>query len=215
MSLASRPKTPAPKYDESVFINCPFDDGYKPLFEAVVFAVLNCGYTPRCALELSNSGQVRIGKINDLIAGCRFGIHDISRTEPDPVNHLPRFNMPLELGLFLGCQTFGGHKHKHKSCLIFDFEKYRYQKFISDIAGQDIKAHGQSPERIIKGIRDWLRPHSPHPLPGGQHFADLFAAFQAVLPNLCHRQNLVRDELEFVDLVAMIRATSTPGRPAP
>lgn len=154
-------RSPAPGYDESVFINCPFDEGYKPLFEAVVFTVLNCGYTPRCALELSDSGQVRIAKINALIAGCRFGIHDVCRTELDPVNSLPRFNMPLELGLFLGCQTFGSRKHRDKSCLIFDTERYRYQKFVSDIAGQDIKAHGQDARRVIKGIRDWLPFSAP------------------------------------------------------
>jgi hypothetical protein len=26
------------KYDKGVFINCPFDAQYKPLFEAIVFA---------------------------------------------------------------------------------------------------------------------------------------------------------------------------------
>lgn len=30
------------RYDRRVFINCPFDAQYKPLFEAIVFAVRDC-----------------------------------------------------------------------------------------------------------------------------------------------------------------------------
>ena len=84
-------------YSTSVFINCPFDNQYKALFEAVVFAVAECGFQPRCALEVEDASEVRIEKIFKIIAGCRYGIHDISRTEPDRTSGLPRFNMPFEL----------------------------------------------------------------------------------------------------------------------
>lgn len=30
-------------YDENVFINCPFDTDYEPIFNAVVFATLSAG----------------------------------------------------------------------------------------------------------------------------------------------------------------------------
>ena len=43
--------TGAAAYDENIFLNCPFDDAYKPIFEALVFAAFDCGYVPRCALE--------------------------------------------------------------------------------------------------------------------------------------------------------------------
>jgi hypothetical protein len=58
---------------------------------------------------------------------CRFGIHDISRIEHDTVNHLPRFNMPFELGLFLGARHFGGRPQRGKHCLVLEAERYRYQ----------------------------------------------------------------------------------------
>ena len=89
-------------YKRQVFINCPFDAEYLPLFRIIVFVVNACGYHVRCALESQDAGEVRMVKILRLIRECQFGIHDISRTELDPANGLPRFNMPLELGLFLG-----------------------------------------------------------------------------------------------------------------
>ena len=73
---------PSEDYDRNVFVNCPFDDDYRRLFEAVVFAVYDCGYIPRCALEIEDASEVRIDKIIKIIGDCRFGIHDISRTEP-------------------------------------------------------------------------------------------------------------------------------------
>lgn len=128
-------------YNDNVFLNCPIDSLYKRLFDAMVFAVHDCGFIARCALEEADASQVRIEKIYNIIEECRFGIHDISRTESDHVSGFPRFNMPLELGVFLGAKKFGIHEHKRKKCLVVDREPYRYQKFISDISGQDIQAH--------------------------------------------------------------------------
>jgi len=60
---------PHPEYEQSVFINCPFDPEYAPLFEAIVFAVHDAGFRP------------------------------------------------------------------------FDSERYRFQKFVSDLSGQDTHQH--------------------------------------------------------------------------
>jgi hypothetical protein len=189
-----------PAYDLSVFINCPFDDAYIPLFRAAVFTVFDCGFIPRCALEVYNSGQVRIDKIFRIIDECRFGLHDISRTELDTASGLPRFNMPLELGIFLGAQRFGGGRHKRKNCLVLDLDRYRYQKFISDIAGQDIAAHRGEVAPLIRTIRDWLRSASGQTqMPGGTVLAKRFEAFQLVLPDLCRRVPLEISELTFSD----------------
>jgi hypothetical protein len=133
----------AEDYAQNVFINCPFDDKYKPLFDAAVFAILLAGFEPRCALEASNAGQARLYKIMDMIAGCRYGIHDISRTESSR-GRLPRFNMPLELGLDLGCWRYGSGHLGDKRLLIMDRTPHRYQKFISDIAGHDVVSHSNS-----------------------------------------------------------------------
>lgn len=50
----------AENYNRSVFINCPFDETYAPLMRAIVFAVVNCGFFPRCALESADASEIRI-----------------------------------------------------------------------------------------------------------------------------------------------------------
>lgn len=205
-------------YDLSVFVNCPFDDDYKPIFEALVFAVHDCGFVARCALEVTDTAQVRIDRLFDLIEACRYGLHDISRTELDDKNHLPRFNMPLELGMFLGARRFGAEHQRHKACLVLDHESYRYQKFCSDIAGQDVKAYGVDrhgdtilaenwPLEAIRIVRNWLRSVETTPdvrIPSGGKIADRYVAFLDDLPAYCEAANLDLDDLTYSDYTALV-----------
>jgi len=189
------------QYDDHVFINCPFTPDYKSLLQAIVFAVADCGFVPRCALESSDFTEPRIEKIVRIISECRYGIHDISATEVDPANSLPRFNMPLELGIFLGSQRFGSPKHRKKACLVLDRERYRYQKFCSDIAGQDPKAHNGDPNMAIKCIRDWLRGERPTMrYPSGKRMGKRYASFRDDLPDLCTITGFDQDDLTINDL---------------
>jgi hypothetical protein len=187
-------------YEINVFINCPFDRGYKPLFNSVVFATIYCGFRARCALEIDDGSQVRIDKIFAAIEECRFGIHDLSRTQLDRTTNLPRFNMPLELGMFLGAKRFGDTLQKRKQCLILDREAFRYQKYISDIAGQDIRAHDSTEKKTISIIRDWLRNCSGNTnLPGGSEISQQYERFKLQLPVLCRKMRLKRAEVTFND----------------
>ena len=83
-------------YTDRVFINCPFDEEYRPLFPALVFVVHACGMTARTALEADNGAEVRIEKIVRIIRECCHSVHDISRVELDADSGLPRMNMPFE-----------------------------------------------------------------------------------------------------------------------
>lgn len=196
----------SPQYEHNVFINCPFDAAYRPLFEALVFAVYDCGCTAHCAQEIDDASQVRIEKLGKIIAGCKFGIHDISRTELDATTGLPRFNMPLELGMFLGAKRFGRAEQKNKVCLILDTEPYRYQKFISDISGQDIHAHQGKPEQAIRVVRNWLSNATPKSviIPGGTAIAKRYTLFRQELPTMCAKLRLQEDELTFRDYAAQV-----------
>jgi hypothetical protein len=193
-------------YSRSVFLNAPFDRGYRPLFRAIVFAVFDCGFVARCSWESADGSQARLEKIYELIEECRYGIHDISRTELDVSTHLPRFNMPLELGVFLGAKRYGKGRQREKSCLILDRERHRYQRFCSDISGQDIEAHAGQPRQAIRSVRDWLsNATSPRRslMPGGAAVATRYDAFDALLPTLCRRRKLEPDELIFNDFAAL------------
>ncbi|HTI92179.1 MAG TPA: hypothetical protein VL727_16410 [Puia sp.] len=33
-------------YNDSVFINCPFDDEYVPILRAIIYTVYRCGFSP-------------------------------------------------------------------------------------------------------------------------------------------------------------------------
>jgi hypothetical protein len=195
-----------PGYNDSVFINCPFDTEFKTLFHALVFAVHDCGFVARCAMEVDDGSQVRIDKIFRIIEQCRYGIHDISRTQLDAGSGLPRFNMPLELGMFLGAKRFGRPQQRDKRALILDEEQYRYQKFCSDIAGQDISAHNGDPEKAITVVRDWLRSATKEAavIPSGEHMAERYRFFCTELPAMCANSRLNPDSLIFVDFVRLV-----------
>lgn len=186
-------------YNFNVFVNCPFDLRYRRFFRAVVFSVIDCGFVPHCGLEISDSSVERLGKLFDLIANCRLGIHDISRTQLDSKNRLPRFNMPLELGMFLGAKRFGLGLQKKKNCIIMDSGMYRYQKFISDIAGKDIKAHENDVGKIIRIVRDWLASYSNALIPGATKMREKYNEFLSQLPQQCAALHLVPKELTFID----------------
>ncbi len=198
--IASEEPIPVAGYQDNVFINCPFDGQYKPLFDALVFAVHGAGFVARSALEISDATQNRYDKILKIISECRYGVHDISRTEPDSETLLPRFNMPLELGLFLGCKRFGDGIQSTKSCLIVDREPYRYQKFISDLAGQDIYSHENNPEEAIGLVRNWLFTESKRAgIPGKEAMSLRYRRFREQLPEICAEMEIQVGELTFKD----------------
>jgi hypothetical protein len=188
-----------------VFVNCAFDAAFRPTFEAIIFAVMRSGCRARCALETDDASENRFSKIQRIIADCTYGIHDISRTETDGTPALPRFNMPLELGLFLGAKRYGNAAQKRKVVLILDTEQYRYQRFISDLAGQDIHAHGGDPSRAIEEVANWLRAQSGlAAVPGGHRIAADYQLFRTAFPEMLKSLDLHSSDMKFSDLVAVI-----------
>jgi hypothetical protein len=91
-----------------------------------------------------------------MIDQCKYGVHDISRVQLDKHSRLPRFNMPFELGIFHGAKHLALGRHRAKQCLVLERYKYRYQKYLSDLAGIDVSAHEDSDRKLIISVRDWL-----------------------------------------------------------
>jgi hypothetical protein len=186
-----------------VFINCPFDRRYQKFFDALVFAIIRCGFVARCAREIDDGGGTRIDKIMNLIEECPYGIHDISRTELDTKSRLPRFNMPLELGIFLGAKRYGSDVQKKKLCLILNRDSFRYQRFISDISGHDIHSHELDIPKLITHVRDFLRTIGDH-VSGGARICEDFEKFQKDKIEICKHLDLDWKNLTFHDQTFVI-----------
>lgn len=193
-------------YNYSVFINCPFDDNYKNILYCIIFAVQDCGYIPRCSLEIDNASLIRISKISQIIKKSKLSINDLSRTELDKITGLPRFNMPFELGIFIGAKLFGSKMQKNKTCLILDRDKYRYRKYISDISGQDIRAHRNDIKTVILIVRDWIQNNrtDKYIAPGGEYIYRRYIAFMKDLPKICNAYHLNPRKLIFNDFVKIV-----------
>lgn len=165
-----------------------------------MFAIYACGFRPRCALEVDDSSENRLAKIESIIQQCRFGIHDISFMIIDPNTRLPRFNMPFELGIFMAAKRFGEGEQKRKVALILDSEGYRYRDALSDISGQDIQFHSNDQRKAIRIVRDWLQScRQRQRLLGGHHIAEQYIAFSTQLPAASATLKLRHDELTYAD----------------
>ena len=94
------------KYENSVLINCPFDDSFiNDLLKPTLFFLIYNGYNPRLSLEISDSGQVRLEKITEIIKNCKYSIHDLSIVKAKKVNEYARMNMPFELCIDYGLRN--------------------------------------------------------------------------------------------------------------
>ena len=185
-------RTPKPPASKAVFINCPFDDGFKPILRAMVFTIIASGYHPRCALDATDGAEIRVGKIATMIGECDWGIHDLSRVEVD-AGGVPRFNMPMELGLHLGARLFGESRHRRKRASILEAEPHRYDAALSDISGQDIETHGNDPDQAIRCVRNWLSEHrrrNAPPLPGVAAMQGDYRLFQVEVAALLEARRL-------------------------
>lgn len=204
----ANPHAAKPPASKAVFINCPFDNGFKPIFRAMVFAVISSGYHPRCALDATDGAEIRVSKIAKLIGECDWGIHDLSRVEISTAG-VPRFNMPMELGLHLGARLFGAGRHRRKRALILEAQPHRYDAALSDISGQDIEVHANDPGQAIRCVRNWLSEHrSPNepPLPGAVAMQGDYGKFQADADALLVARRLdPLDDLTHSDFLFTVR----------
>src|SRR5271163_3937673 len=109
----------------AVFLNVPYDKEFIELFLAYISGIVVLGMVPRAALEIPGS-QRRLDRILDIVADCKYSIHDLSRVELDSTPPpTPRFNMLLELGLSVAFQEYSSHWHEW---FIFETINWRQQK---------------------------------------------------------------------------------------
>ena len=191
-------------YEKNVFINCPFDDDYNEIFNAILFTVHRCGFILRCSKEYEDSGSIRIKNIVNLIRESKYCIHDLSRVTLSRTNKLPRFNMPLELGICIGAIDFGRADQKQKEYLIIESKQFRFREFISDLSGQDIKAHNDKIEGAIKVVRNYLSDKSDDSIPSASIVNREYEDFKFNLPDLCAVHKWIVDELKFSEYSSLV-----------
>lgn len=190
-------------YNDSVFINCPFDKEYGKFFHALVFTIYRCGFLPRCAKEIDDAMTSRIDKILKIIEKCKYGIHDISRVNIDR-NEFSKLNMPFELGLFWGASKLGNAKQKEKIATIIVGNEYDLGKYFSDLNGVHIKKYKNNEIKLIIETRNWLLKSSrSRTIPGHYTLIKDFKKFYKALPHICNKLGLHLN-LDFIDLSIII-----------
>ena len=143
-------------FEKCVFVNCPFDEDYEPILQAILFCILYLDFHPRISTERSDSLESRIEKIQDLIKESKYSIHDLSRCQATKKGEYFRLNMPFELGIDYGCRQYFGGNRGDKRSLILEEKRYRYLEVISDLSGFDIQNHEGNFEKAVRKVRNWL-----------------------------------------------------------
>ncbi len=96
--------------------------------------------------------------------------------------------MPFELGIDIGCRESGEAALSEKRCLILEKERFRYQVVISDISGNDIKAHGGESKKVVRAVRNWFFENGFVGLPSGnttwEAYNEFYSQFQDHVDNL-------------------------------
>ena len=142
--------------EHSVFINCPYDNNFLPLFDAIVFSTLCCGFMPRCAIESGTSSLSRMDRIVKAIYTSKYSVHDLSRCCGEGEANLARFNMPLELGIAMAEKFRNNSSETSHDWLILVPKDHAYTRFVSDLAGYDPSMHEESVETIVPSVMAWL-----------------------------------------------------------
>jgi hypothetical protein len=95
-----------------------------------------------------------LDRIIDLVLGCRYSFHDLSRVELDLRRpQTPRMNMPFELGLTVMVSYRDPEQH---TWCVFEKDYQRVLKSLGDLAGSDFYGHGGRPAGLLRQIANAL-----------------------------------------------------------
>lgn len=114
------------------------------------------GFVPRLAPENSDNAVNRLDRIETIVAGAKYGIHDLSRCRAVEAGEFARMNMPFELGIDYACRQFGDRQQRTKAILVLEDQRRDYLAALSDISGWDIRSHEGDHIKAARRVRDWL-----------------------------------------------------------
>jgi hypothetical protein len=140
----------------SVFVNCPYDAGFRPVFEAIVFSCICCGFLPRAALETASASIPRMTRIARAMMESKYSIHDLSRCRGEGDENFARFNMPLELGMAMAERIRFGDVDGSHDWVVLVPSGHCYQRFVSDLSGYDPMDYDGEAESVVPAVMAWL-----------------------------------------------------------
>jgi hypothetical protein len=155
---------------ESAFLNIPYDHRYESLYLAFIAGLCAFGLRPRATIEILGAKR-RLERIIELIRGCQYSFHDLSRVQLDrnpPAT--PRFNMPFELGLAVDWSLGAGTGHE---LFVFESTPHRLSKSLSDLNGTDPYIHEDTVHGVLRGLMNALTRTTHRP-----ELADLDAIYR-------------------------------------
>jgi hypothetical protein len=153
---------PPPTDPESVFLNIPYDEEFRSLYIAYIVGLYQLGLSPHIASEIPSHAR-RLDRILALIRGCRFSVHDLSRVElTGSRSNIPRFNMPLELGMTITWTKINPGRH---TWFVFESEPYRLQRSASDLNGTDAFIHSGTAQGVLSELRSAFWRNDAPPVP--------------------------------------------------
>ncbi|GAB3742198.1 hypothetical protein GCM10028816_51550 [Spirosoma lituiforme] len=142
-----------------------------------------------------------------MIGESRYGIHDLSRINLE-AGIMPRNNMPLELGVFIGCRHFGTPYDYDKEYLVLDSVPHRYKEHITDLGGEDPSIHKNMPQEAVRCVRDWLLYRAPtherKDIPSASILYERFQKFELDALDRCKGRGLVYKELLFPEYIELV-----------
>lgn len=209
------PRRRSKRYLTSAFINVPYDKKFEGCYLAFIAGLCGFGLIPRATLEIPG-GERRLNRIFQLLRGCRYSFHDLSRVELDrkpPAT--PRFNMPFELGLAVAWMKAnrGGH-----AWFVFESVRHRLHKSLSDLDGTDPYIHRGNPIGVLKALTNALvrNRHRPAVRDLEGIYLDLKKAAPVIKADLrtdsLFEARPLEDLVVFAGLAARRRIASLRGR---
>jgi len=192
------------------FLNIPYDLAFQNLYLAYIAGITAFGLTPRATLEIPG-GARRLDRIFDLIKGCRYSFHDLSRVELDvrrPAT--PRFNMPFELGLAVAWDKLNAGQHVW---FVLEAKSRRVHKSLSDLGGTDAYIHGGKPQGVFRELGNAL-VRTEHQ-PTVRQMTAIYKRLVKVLPEIRRRAGAQSpfEARVFADLIVTSRALADTSLP--
>lgn len=192
------------------FLNIPYDPAFQNLYLAYIAGITAFGLTPRATLEIPG-GARRLDRIFDLIKGCRYSFHDLSRVELDvrrPAT--PRFNMPFELGLAVAWDKLNAGQHVW---FVLEAKSRRVHKSLSDLGGTDAYIHGGKPQGVFRELGNAL-VRTEHQ-PTVRQMTAIYKRLVKVLPEIRRRAGAQSpfEARVFADLIVTSRALADTSLP--